>query len=81
MKLKMIEESLKKNEASSKTKNIQKASTPPLKRQLTVMGTLQINKMKQDKEAGNKKKKMWQKTLLRLLLFIIIYSIYTLTLS
>ena len=35
------------NEASSKTKNVQKASsTPPLKRQLTVMETLQINKMK-----------------------------------
>ena len=34
------------NEASSKTKNIQKASTPPSKRQLTVMKTLQINKMK-----------------------------------
>ena len=34
------------NEASSKTKNIQKASTPPAKRQLTVMETLQINKMK-----------------------------------
>ena len=34
------------NEASSKTKNIQKASTPPSKRQLTVMETLQINKMK-----------------------------------
>ena len=35
------------NEVFSKTKNIQKASsTPPLKRQLTVMGTLQINKMK-----------------------------------
>ena len=45
------------NEASSKTKNIQKASTPPSKRQLTVMETLQINKMKQDKEAGDKKKK------------------------
>ena len=30
------------NEASSKTKNIQKASTPPSKRQLTVMETLQI---------------------------------------
>ena len=34
------------NEASSKTKNIQKASTPPSKRQLAVMETLQINKMK-----------------------------------
>ena len=34
------------NEASSKTKNIQKVSTPPSKRQLTVMETLQINKMK-----------------------------------
>ena len=34
------------NETSSKTKNIQKASTPPSKRQLTVMQTLQINKMK-----------------------------------
>ena len=34
------------NEASSKNKNIQKASTPPSKRQLTVMETLQINKMK-----------------------------------
>ena len=34
------------NEASSKIKNIQKASTPPSKRQLTVMETLQINKMK-----------------------------------
>ena len=45
------------NEASSKTKNIQKASTPPSKRQLTVMETLQINKMKRDKEAGDKKKK------------------------
>ena len=46
------------NEASSKTKNIQKASsTPPSKRQLTVMETLPINKMKQDKEAGDKKKK------------------------
>ena len=45
------------NEASSKTKSIQKASTPPSKRQLTVMETLQINKMKQDKEAGGKKKK------------------------
>ena len=40
------------NEASSKTKNVQKASTPPSKRQLTVMETLQINKMKRDKEAG-----------------------------
>ena len=45
------------NEASSKTKNVQKASIPPSKRQLTVMETLQINKMKQDKEAGDKKKK------------------------
>ena len=34
------------NEASSKTKNILKASTLPSKRQLTVMETLQINKMK-----------------------------------
>ena len=35
------------NEASSKTKNIQKtSSTPPSKRQLAVMETLQINKMK-----------------------------------
>ena len=34
------------NEASSKTKNVQKASTPPSKRQLTVMETLQINRMK-----------------------------------
>ena len=34
------------NEATSKTKNIQKASTPSPKRQLTVMETLQINKMK-----------------------------------
>ena len=34
------------NEVSSKTKNIQKASTPPSKRQLTVMETMQINKMK-----------------------------------
>ena len=34
------------NEASSKTKNVQKASTSPSKRQLTVMETLQINKMK-----------------------------------
>ena len=42
------------NEASSKTKNVQKASTPPSKRQLTVMETLQINKMKRDKEAGDK---------------------------
>ena len=46
------------NEVFSKTKNVQKASsTPPLKRQLTVMETLQINKMKRDKEAGDKKKK------------------------
>ena len=46
------------NEVFSKTKNVQKASsTPPLKRQLTVMETLQINKMKQDKEVGDKKKK------------------------
>ena len=45
------------NEASSKTKNVKKASTPPSKRQLTVMETLQINKMKQDREAGDKKKK------------------------
>ena len=34
------------NEAASKTKNIQKASTPPPERKLTVMETLQINKMK-----------------------------------
>ena len=35
------------NEIFSKTKNVQKASsTPPSKRQLTVMETLQINKMK-----------------------------------
>ena len=34
------------NEASSKTKNVQKASTPSSKRQLTVMETLQISKMK-----------------------------------
>ena len=39
------------------TKNIQKASTPSPKRQLTVMKTLQINKMNPDKEAGDKKKK------------------------
>ena len=46
------------NEVFSKTKNVQKvSSTPPLKRQLTVMETLQINKMKQDKEAGDKKMK------------------------
>ena len=46
------------NEVFSKTKNIQKASsTPPSKRQLTVMETLQINKMKRDKESGDKKKK------------------------
>ena len=45
------------NEASSKTKNVQKASTPPSKRQVTIMETLQINQMKQDKEAGDKKKK------------------------
>ena len=45
------------NEASSKTKNVQKASTPPSKRQSTVLETLQINKMKPDKEAGDKKKK------------------------
>ena len=46
------------NEASSKTKNVQKdSSTQPSKRQLTVMETLQINKMKRDKEAGDKKKK------------------------
>ena len=46
------------NEVFSKTKNVQKASfTPPLKRQLTVMETLQINKMKRDKEVGDKKKK------------------------
>ena len=34
------------NEAASKTKNIQKASTPSPKRQWPVMETLQINKMK-----------------------------------
>ena len=34
------------NEASSKTKNVQKASTSPSKQQLTVMETLQINKIK-----------------------------------
>ena len=35
------------NEVFSITKNVQKASsTPPSKRQLTVMETLQINKMK-----------------------------------
>ena len=45
------------NEATSKTKNVQNASTPSPKRQLTVMETLQINKMKQDREAGDKKKK------------------------
>ena len=45
------------NEASSKPKNVQKSSTPPSKRQLTVMETLQINKMKQDKGAGDNKKK------------------------
>ena len=45
------------NEASSKTKNSQKTSTPPLKRQLTYMEILQINKMKRDKEAEDKKKK------------------------
>ena len=45
------------NEASCKTKNVEKASTQPPKRQLTVIETLQINKMKQDKEAGDKKKK------------------------
>ena len=46
------------NEVFSKTKNVQKASsTPPSKRQLTVMETLQINKMKRDTEAGDKKKK------------------------
>ena len=49
------------NEASSKTKNIQKASTPPSKRQLTVIDTLQINKMKRDKEAGDNKKKKKRK--------------------
>ena len=51
-------EDCSKNEVFSKTtKNVQKASsTPPSKRQLTVMETLQINKMKQDKEAGDKKK-------------------------
>ena len=46
------------NEVFSKTKNVQKASsTAPSKRQLTVMETLQINKMKRDKEAGDEKKK------------------------
>ena len=52
-------EGCSKNEVFSKTtKNVQKASsTPPSKRQLTVMETLQINKMKRDKEAGDKKKK------------------------
>ena len=45
------------NEAASKTKNIQKASTLLPKRQLTVMETLQKNKMKLDKEAGDKKKR------------------------
>ena len=52
-------EDCSKNEVFSKTtKNVQKASsTPPSKRQLTVMETLQINKMKRDKEAGDKKKK------------------------
>ena len=56
------------NEVFSKTKNVQKASsTPPSKRQLTVMETLQINKMKRDKEAGDKKKKRKRgKKLLRL---------------
>ena len=50
------------NEASSKTNNVKKASTPSPKRRLTVMETLQINKMKQEKEAGDKKeKKKWQK--------------------
>ena len=41
-------EDCSKNEVFSKTtKNVQKASfTPPSKRQLTVMETLQINKMK-----------------------------------
>ena len=34
------------NEVPSKTKNAQKASTPSPKRELTVMETLQINKMK-----------------------------------
>ena len=42
----VIKKEVCSNEASSKTKNIQKASTPPSKRQLTVMETLQINKMK-----------------------------------
>ena len=56
------DDSAKKEDCSyevfSKTKNVQKASsTPPSKRQLTVMETLQINKMKRDKEAGDKKKK------------------------
>ena len=52
-------EDCSKNEVFSKTtKNVQKASsTPPSKRQLTVMETLQINKMKRDKKAGDKKKK------------------------
>ena len=50
-----------------KTKNVQKASTPSSKRQLTVMETLQINKMKRDKEVGDKKRKEnMAKTLLRL---------------
>ena len=52
-------EDCSKNEVFSKTtKNVQKASsTPPSKRQLTVMETLQINKMKRDKEAGDKRRK------------------------
>ena len=54
------------NEATSITKNIQKASAPPPKRQFTVMETLQKHKMKQDKEAGDKIKENVAKTLLRL---------------
>ena len=52
-------EDCSKDEVFSKTaKNVQKASsTPCSKRQLTVIETLQINKMKRDKEAGDKKKK------------------------
>ena len=59
LKVKALKRRLLKNEVFSKTtKNVQKASsTPPSKRQLTVMETLQINKMKRDKEAGDKKKK------------------------
>ena len=55
------------NEASSKTKNIQKSSTPPSKRQLTVMETLQINKVKCDMKLEIKRRKEnMAKTLLRL---------------